>query len=131
MPHIRVVTNCWGADSPLFLEARHELVGPLNTDCPSGAKILGSASDIYNVSTLARGSRLKVWCHILAPVPVLVGFLGSWLVHVGGVFTDSYELLRNFPHLQEHPELVQAVENGSLRLSDLRGRRERQSNGHI
>lgn len=59
--------------------------------------------------------------HVFAPVPALVGFLGSWLIHVGGVFTDNYQLLRKFPHLQEHPELVQAVENGSLRLSHLRG----------
>ena len=63
---------------------------------------------------------LALRSHVFSPVPVLIGFIGSWLIHVGGVFTDNYELLRKFPRLQEHPELVEAVENGSLRLSRLR-----------
>ncbi len=55
-----------------------------------------------------------------APVPALVGFLGSWVIHVAGVFTDNHELLRKHPGIEEHPELTQAVADGTLRLSTLR-----------
>lgn len=57
---------------------------------------------------------------VLAVVPALVGFLGSWLIHVAGVFTDNHELLRLHPGLPEHPELTRAVGAGTLRLSTLR-----------
>jgi 1,4-dihydroxy-2-naphthoate octaprenyltransferase len=57
---------------------------------------------------------------VFAPVPALVGLLGSWLIHVAGVFTDNHELLRRHPGLQEHPELDRAVADGTLRLSTLR-----------
>jgi 1,4-dihydroxy-2-naphthoate octaprenyltransferase len=57
---------------------------------------------------------------VLAAVPALVGFLGSWLIHVAGVFTDNHELLRLHPGLPEHPELTRAVGDGTLRLSTLR-----------
>lgn len=57
---------------------------------------------------------------ILAPLPVAVGFVGSWLVHVAGVFADNHELLRLHPDLPEHPELTRAVARGTLRLSTLR-----------
>jgi 1,4-dihydroxy-2-naphthoate octaprenyltransferase len=49
-----------------------------------------------------------------------VGFLGSWLIHVAGVFTDNHELLRRHPDVPEHPELTDAVREGRLRLSTLR-----------
>jgi 1,4-dihydroxy-2-naphthoate octaprenyltransferase len=52
--------------------------------------------------------------------PALVGFLGSWLIHVAGVFTDNHELLRLHPELQEHPELNRAIADGTLRLPTLR-----------
>jgi 1,4-dihydroxy-2-naphthoate octaprenyltransferase len=52
--------------------------------------------------------------------PALVGFLGSWFIHVAGVFTDNHELLRLHPGLPEHPELTRAIEDGTLRLSTLR-----------
>jgi len=57
---------------------------------------------------------------VLAPLPALVAFLGSWLIHVAGVFTDNHELLRRHPGLEEHPELDRAVADGTLRLSTLR-----------
>jgi len=57
---------------------------------------------------------------LLAPLPVLVGFLGSWLIHVAGVFTDNHELLRLHPALPEHPELNRAVADGTLTLATLR-----------
>jgi 1,4-dihydroxy-2-naphthoate octaprenyltransferase len=57
---------------------------------------------------------------VLAPGPVLAGFLGSWLIHVAGVFTDNHELLRLHPDLPEHPELNRAIADGTLRLGALR-----------
>ena len=55
-----------------------------------------------------------------APVPVLIAFLASWLIHVGGVFVDNYELLVRHPHIREHPELNDAVRDGTLQLRVLR-----------
>lgn len=66
------------------------------------------------------GIGLAVRDRVFAPLPVLIAFLGSWLIHLGGVFTDNYELLRRHPELPEHPELIQAVHDGTLRLSTLR-----------
>ncbi len=57
---------------------------------------------------------------VLAPMPVLVGFLASWLIHVGGVFNDNHELLRRHPGVAEHPELLQALATGTLDLRTLR-----------
>ena len=31
---------------------------------------------------------------IFAPVPLLLAFVGSWLIHLAGVFADNHELLR-------------------------------------
>lgn len=66
------------------------------------------------------GLGLAVHHDVLAPWPALVGFLGSWVIHVAGLFTDNHELLRRHPKLPEHPELVRAVELGTLRLATLR-----------
>jgi len=57
---------------------------------------------------------------VFAPLPALVGFLGSWVIHVAGVFADNHELLRRHPRLPEHPELTQAVADGTLTLASLR-----------
>ncbi len=57
---------------------------------------------------------------VLAPLPALVGFLGSWFIHVAGVFADNHELLRRHPGLQEHPELDEAIADGSLTLGMVR-----------
>ncbi|MFO1050789.1 MAG: UbiA family prenyltransferase [Planctomycetota bacterium] len=56
---------------------------------------------------------------VFAPAPVLLGLLGSWLIHVGGVFADNLELLRRHPQVREHPELLAAVAEGSLSLRGL------------
>lgn len=66
------------------------------------------------------GLGLAVRDGIFEPFPVLVAFLGSWVIHVAGVFADNHELLRRHPHVEEHPELTQAVRDGTLRLSTLR-----------
>lgn len=63
---------------------------------------------------------LAVHDHVFAALPAFLAFVASWLVHVGGVFTDNYELLTRHPDNREHPELVQAIENGTLTFSGLR-----------
>jgi 1,4-dihydroxy-2-naphthoate polyprenyltransferase len=64
---------------------------------------------------------LAVHDGVLAPLPLLVAFLGSWLIHLGGVFADQHELVRRHPQLPEHPELLQALADGTLELGLLRG----------
>jgi 1,4-dihydroxy-2-naphthoate octaprenyltransferase len=58
---------------------------------------------------------------VLAVAPALVAFVGSWFVHLAGVFLDNHELLRRHPHLEEHPELTRAVRDGTLHPRLLRG----------
>lgn len=57
---------------------------------------------------------------VFTALPVVVAFLGSWLIHVGGVLADNYALLRRHADVPEHPELLAAVDTGVLRLSTLR-----------
>ena len=66
------------------------------------------------------GAGLAARDGLLAPLPLVLAFLGSWLIHVAGVFLDNHELLRRHPRLPEHPELVAALDDGSLKLSTLR-----------
>ncbi len=66
------------------------------------------------------GCGLAIRDGVFSPWPALVGFLGSWAIHLAGVFTDNHELLRLHPEVVEHPELTQAVSDGTLRLSTLR-----------
>ncbi len=63
---------------------------------------------------------LAVHDHVFAPLPLLLGFLASWLIHVGGVFTDNYVLISRHPDLPEHPELLAALKNGTLTLHGLK-----------
>jgi 1,4-dihydroxy-2-naphthoate octaprenyltransferase len=60
------------------------------------------------------GMGLAVHDHVFAFLPAFAGFLASWLIHVGGVFTDNYELLTRTPQVREHPELNEALEEGTL-----------------
>jgi 1,4-dihydroxy-2-naphthoate octaprenyltransferase len=57
---------------------------------------------------------------VFAPLPLALAFLGSWFIHVGGVLADNHELLRRYPTVPEHPELLAALRDGSLKLSQLR-----------
>jgi 1,4-dihydroxy-2-naphthoate octaprenyltransferase len=66
------------------------------------------------------GVGLAVHDHVFAALPALLGFVASWLFHVGGVFTDNYELLVRHPHTREHPELTDALADGTLTLAGLR-----------
>ena len=52
--------------------------------------------------------------HIFSLLPVILGFVASWLIHVAGLFYDNYELLVRYPDNREHPELVQAYWDGEL-----------------
>ena len=63
---------------------------------------------------------LAIHDHVFAAVPLTLAFLGSWLIHLGGVLTDNYELLRRHPHVPEHPELLQALADGTLTLPGLK-----------
>jgi 1,4-dihydroxy-2-naphthoate octaprenyltransferase len=56
---------------------------------------------------------------VFSVVPATVAFLASWLIHIGGVFTDNYRLLADHPDVREHPELTDAVRAGTLRLDGL------------
>ncbi len=66
------------------------------------------------------GIGLAVRDHVFAFWPAVTAFLCSWLVHVGGVFLDVYELVSTHAAIHEHPELNEAVESGMLRLPVLR-----------
>lgn len=55
-----------------------------------------------------------------ALAPAMLAFLGSWLIHIAGVFVDNHELLRTHSNVPEHPELLQALRNGTLTLPELR-----------
>ena len=65
------------------------------------------------------GVGLAIHNGVFAVVPAAVAFFASWLIHVGGVFTDNYQLLMRNPDVHEHPELTAAVNDGTLRLSGL------------
>jgi 1,4-dihydroxy-2-naphthoate octaprenyltransferase len=58
--------------------------------------------------------------HVLALVPALLAFLASWLIHIAGLFTDNYELLTRHRHVAEHPELIKALDDGTITLRGLR-----------
>lgn len=69
---------------------------------------------------VAVGIGLAIHYQVFAFLPALLAFVGSWLIHVGGVFADNHELLRKYPGLPEHPELLQALVNGTLTLNGLK-----------
>lgn len=66
------------------------------------------------------GAALAIRDGVFAPVPLVLAFVGSWLIHTAGVFTDNYTLLRRHSEIPEHPELTDAVKEGRLRLPVLR-----------
>ena len=58
--------------------------------------------------------------HVFAPAPALLAFLASWLIHIGGLFADNYELMVKHQAVGEHPELIEALRNGTLTIDGLR-----------
>ncbi len=73
------------------------------------------------VAPILVGTGLAIHDGVFALWPAVTAFLCSWLVHVGGVFVDQYQLLVRYPTVREHPELNDAVAEGWLRLPFLRG----------
>ena len=85
----------------------HLMLYPGHTLPTAAAPILVAAG------LAAHDDRFALW-------PMLVAFLCSWLVHVGGVFVDVYQLVARYPEIREHPELNDAVARGELHLPILR-----------
>lgn len=63
---------------------------------------------------------LAIHDHVFAFIPALIGFAASWLIHIGGLFADNYQLVVRHPTVDEHPELLEALRDGTLTLSDMR-----------
>ncbi|WP_171162058.1 prenyltransferase [Usitatibacter palustris] len=66
------------------------------------------------------GAALASHDHVFAPMAVALAFLGSWLIHLAGLFTDTHELLRRYPQEVEHPDLTNALRDGTLTLGQLK-----------
>jgi 1,4-dihydroxy-2-naphthoate octaprenyltransferase len=66
------------------------------------------------------GAGLAVRDGVFQPVPVALFLVGSWLLHVAGVFTDNHTLLARHADVPEHPELLQALDARTLALPTLR-----------
>jgi len=58
--------------------------------------------------------------HVFAALPAALAFLASWLIHIAGLFTDNYELLARHQSVNEHPELIEALNKGTLTLNGIR-----------
>lgn len=69
---------------------------------------------------VAVGAALAYHDGVFVPLPVILGLLASWFIHVGGLFWENYWLLTRHAELREHPELADAVADGSLSLVALR-----------
>jgi 1,4-dihydroxy-2-naphthoate octaprenyltransferase len=63
---------------------------------------------------------LAVHDRAFAALPALLALLAGWLIQLGGVLTDNHENLRAQPEDREHPELVEALRNGTLTMRELR-----------
>ena len=66
------------------------------------------------------GAALAARDHVFAPAPVLLAYLGSWLIHLAGLLTDTHELLRRYPQAVEHPDLTRALQDGALTLGQVK-----------
>jgi 1,4-dihydroxy-2-naphthoate octaprenyltransferase len=63
---------------------------------------------------------LAIHDRVFAASPVIAAFLGSWFIHVGGVFTDNLVLITRHARVREHPELLDALSTGALTVQGLR-----------
>ncbi|MBI5920680.1 MAG: UbiA family prenyltransferase [Betaproteobacteria bacterium] len=66
------------------------------------------------------GIALALRDNLFVSLPVFIAFLGSWIIHVGGLFKDNYELTYTHRYLPEHPELLHALETGTLTYTEMR-----------
>jgi len=62
---------------------------------------------------------LAIHDRVFALLPAILAFIASWLVHIAGLFTDNYELLVRHRGVNEHPELIEALNKGTLTLARL------------
>jgi 1,4-dihydroxy-2-naphthoate polyprenyltransferase len=63
---------------------------------------------------------LAIHDRVFALGPILAAFVGSWCIHVGGVFTDNLVLITRHRHIREHPELLDGLKTGALTVHGLR-----------
>lgn len=63
---------------------------------------------------------LAVHDRAASPLIAMLAFVASWAIHVGGVFVDNYVLITRHHDIPEHPELLAALDDGSLTLRGLR-----------
>src|SRR6476620_3232194 len=63
---------------------------------------------------------LAIHDRVFAAGPVVAAFLGSWFIHVGGVFTDNLVLSTRHARVREHPGLLDALSTGALTVQGLR-----------
>lgn len=63
---------------------------------------------------------LAIHDRVFAFVPALAGLAASWFIHIGGLFADNYQLVVRHPTVEEHPELLKALRDGTLTLSNIR-----------
>jgi len=61
-------------------------------------------------------SGLAIHDQVFAALPALAAFFASWLVHIAGLFADNYQLLVRHPDVKEHPELIEAIDRGTMTL---------------
>ena len=66
------------------------------------------------------GAALAYRNRVFSLVPVMLGLLASWFIHVGGLFLENYWLLTAHAPLREHPDLAEAIDQGALSLRALR-----------
>jgi 1,4-dihydroxy-2-naphthoate octaprenyltransferase len=69
---------------------------------------------------VAIGIGLAIHDGVFMALPALLAFLSSWLVHIGGIFVDNYQLVFRHPDIPEHPELLRGLADGTLTLRRLR-----------
>lgn len=63
---------------------------------------------------------LAIHDHVFALMPAVTAFIASWLIHIGGLFTDNYQLVVRYPKVREHPELIEALKSGKLTINGMR-----------
>lgn len=63
---------------------------------------------------------LAIHDHVFALMPAMLAFVASWLIHIGGLVADNYQLVTRHPAVNEHPELTEALGNGTLTLNGMR-----------
>ncbi|HXW43044.1 MAG TPA: UbiA family prenyltransferase [Xanthobacteraceae bacterium] len=63
---------------------------------------------------------LAIHDHVFALTPALLAFVASWLIHIAGLIADNYQLLVRYPTVNEHPELIAALDSGTVTCNGMR-----------